>query len=88
LCEAAIVLVSERTNKRHLHQEEEMKIPWKDANEGLPVSEEQYQEKFWRRRLDGIMELDWTRQLKSVPSHRIQASARCEMQLRGKGNSS
>jgi hypothetical protein len=35
-------------------KEEEMKIPWKDANEGLPVSEEQYQERFWRRRLDGI----------------------------------
>jgi hypothetical protein len=31
-----------------------MKIPWKDAHEGLPVSEEQYQERFWRRRLDGI----------------------------------
>jgi hypothetical protein len=29
-------------------KEEEMKIPWKDANEGLPVSEEQYQERFWR----------------------------------------
>jgi hypothetical protein len=28
--------------------------PWKDAHEGLPVSEEQYQERFWRRRLDGI----------------------------------
>jgi hypothetical protein len=38
-------------------KEEEMKIPWKNANEGLPVSEEQYQERFWRRRLDGI-ELD------------------------------
>ena len=35
-------------------KEEEMKIPWKEANEGLPVSEEQYQERFWRRRLDGI----------------------------------
>jgi len=34
--------------------EEEMKIPWKEANEGPPVSEEQYQERFWRRRLDGI----------------------------------
>ena len=31
-----------------------VKIPWKDANEGLPVSEEQYQKQFWRRRLDGI----------------------------------
>ena len=31
-----------------------MKIPWKDANEESPASEEQYQERFWRRRLDGI----------------------------------
>ena len=31
-----------------------MKIPWKEANEESPVSEEQYQERFWRRRLDGI----------------------------------
>jgi hypothetical protein len=35
-------------------KEEEMKIPWKAANEGSQVSEEQYQERFWRRRLDGI----------------------------------
>ena len=35
-------------------KEEEMKIPWKEANEESPVSEEQYQERFWRRRLDGI----------------------------------
>ena len=35
-------------------KEEEMKIPWKDAKEGSPVPEEQYQERFWRRRLDGI----------------------------------
>jgi hypothetical protein len=40
---------------------QEMKIPWRAANEGPPVPEEQYQERFWRRRL----ELDWTRQLKS-----------------------
>ena len=33
---------------------EEMKIPWKEASEGQPVPEEQYQERFWRRRLDGI----------------------------------
>ena len=33
---------------------EEMKIPWKEANEESPVSEEQYQERFWRRRLDGF----------------------------------
>jgi hypothetical protein len=35
-------------------KEEEMKIPWKEAQEGLPVLEDQYQERFWRRRLDGI----------------------------------
>ena len=35
-------------------KEEEMKIPWKDAKNGSPVPEEQYQERFWRRRLDGI----------------------------------
>jgi len=35
-------------------KEEEMKIPWKAANEGSPIPEEQYQEQFWRRRLDGI----------------------------------
>ena len=35
-------------------KEEEMNIPWKDAKEGSPVPEEQYQERFWRRRLDGI----------------------------------
>jgi hypothetical protein len=31
-----------------------MKIPWKGASEGQPPTEEQYQERFWRRRLDGI----------------------------------
>ena len=31
-----------------------MKIPWKEENEGPPATEEQYQERFWRRRLDGI----------------------------------
>jgi hypothetical protein len=35
-------------------KEEEMKIPWKDEKEGAPVPEEQYQERIWRRRLDGI----------------------------------
>ena len=35
-------------------KEEEMKIPWKEADEGSPVPEEQYQERFWRRRLDEI----------------------------------
>ena len=35
-------------------KEEEMKIPWKDEKEEAPVQEEQYQERFWQRRLDGI----------------------------------
>jgi hypothetical protein len=35
-------------------KEEEMRIPWKEGSEESPVSEEQYQERFWRRRLDGI----------------------------------
>jgi hypothetical protein len=35
-------------------RDEEMKILWQEANEGLPVTEEQYQERFWRRRLDGM----------------------------------
>ncbi len=35
-------------------RDEEMKIPWQAANEGPPVPEEQDQERFWRRRLDGI----------------------------------
>jgi hypothetical protein len=35
-------------------KEEEMKIPWKAANEESPIQEEQYQERFCCRRLDGI----------------------------------
>ena len=35
-------------------KEEEMKIPWKEAQEGLSVPEDQYQERFCRQRLDGI----------------------------------
>jgi hypothetical protein len=35
-------------------KEEEMRIPWKEESEESSVSEEQYQERFWRRRLDGI----------------------------------
>jgi len=35
-------------------RDEEMKIPLQEANEGPPVPEEQYQERFWRRRPDGI----------------------------------
>jgi hypothetical protein len=35
-------------------KEAEMRISWKEGSEESPVSEEQYQERFWRRRLDGI----------------------------------
>jgi hypothetical protein len=35
-------------------KEEEMRIPWKEGSEESSVSEKQYQERFWRRRLDGI----------------------------------
>ena len=35
-------------------RDEGMKIPLQEANEGPPVPEEQYQERFWRRRPDGI----------------------------------
>ena len=35
-------------------RDEEIKIPWQEANEGPPVTEEQYQERFWRRKLDAI----------------------------------
>ena len=31
-----------------------MRISWKEGSEESSVSEEQYQERFWRRRLDGI----------------------------------
>ena len=31
-----------------------MRIPWKEGSEESSVSEEQYQERFWRRTLDGI----------------------------------
>jgi hypothetical protein len=39
---------------REAARDEEMKIPWRTSNEGPPVQEEQYQERFRRRRLDGI----------------------------------
>jgi hypothetical protein len=35
-------------------RDEETKIPWRAANEGPLVPEEQYQERFWRRRRDGM----------------------------------
>jgi hypothetical protein len=43
-------------------RDEEMKIPWQEANEGPPVPEEQYQEDSGG---EDWMELDWTQQLKS-----------------------
>jgi hypothetical protein len=47
-------------------KEEEMKIPWKDANEGLPGSEEYCQSSIKKDSGGGDwMELDWTQQLKS-----------------------
>jgi hypothetical protein len=39
---------------RDAARDEEMKIPWQETNEGPPVPEDQYQERSWRRRLDGI----------------------------------
>jgi hypothetical protein len=44
-------------------RDEEMKIPWQEANDGPPVTEEQYQERFFGG--EDWMELDWTRQPKS-----------------------
>jgi hypothetical protein len=35
-------------------RDEELKIPWQEANEGPPVTEDRYEERFCRRRLDGI----------------------------------
>ena len=35
-------------------KDEEMKIPWMEGHVGLPISEKQYQKRFWRRRMDGI----------------------------------
>ena len=35
-------------------RDKEMKIQWKGMSEGQPPMEEQYQERLWRRRLDGI----------------------------------
>ena len=43
-------------------KEEEMRTPWKDEQEGSPVSEDQYQERFCRQRLDGLA---WTRSIKN-----------------------
>ena len=53
-------------------KEEEMKIPWKEAQEGLSVPEDQYQERFWRRRLDGIGLDTVNRELLAIEFKRTQ----------------
>ena len=47
-------------------RDEEMKIPWQEANDGPPVTEEQYQERFFGG--EDWMELDSKQQLKSSSS--------------------
>ena len=53
-------------------KDEEMKIPWQAANEGPPVPEEQYQERFWRRRLDGIGLDTATKEFQAIEFKRTQ----------------
>ena len=53
-------------------KEEEMKIPWKEVHEGRPVPEDQYQERFWRRRLDGIGLDTVNRELLAIEFKRTQ----------------
>ena len=53
-------------------RDEEMKIPWRAANEGLPVPEEQYQERFWRRRLNGIGLDTATKEFLAIEFKRMQ----------------
>jgi hypothetical protein len=53
-------------------KEEEMKIPWKEVHEELPVSEDQYQERFWRRRLDEIGLDTVNRELLAIEFKRTQ----------------
>jgi hypothetical protein len=49
-----------------------MKNPWRAANVGPPVPEEQYQERFWRRRLDGIGLDTATKQFLAIEFKRTQ----------------
>ena len=53
-------------------RDEEMKIPLQEANEGPPVPEEQYQERFWRRRLDGIGLDTATKEFQAIEFKRTQ----------------
>ena len=57
-------------------RDEEMKIPWRAANEGPPVPEEQYHERFWRRRLNGIGLDTATKEFLAIEFKRAQ-DARC-----------
>jgi hypothetical protein len=49
-----------------------MKIPWQAANEGPPVPEEQYQERFWRRRRDGVRLDTATKEFLAIEFKRTQ----------------
>jgi hypothetical protein len=53
-------------------RDEERKIPWKEANGGSPLTEEQYQEKFCRRRLDGIGLDTVTKEFVAIEFKRMQ----------------
>jgi hypothetical protein len=66
-------------------KEEEMKIPWKEVQEGLPVPEDQYQERFWWRRLDGIGLDTVNKEFLAIEFKRTQDTTK---QLCGKGDSS
>ena len=62
-----------------------MKIPWKEVHEGLSVSDDQYQERFWRRRQDGIGLDTVNREFLAIE---FKTNARYEKQLCGEGDSS
>jgi hypothetical protein len=53
-------------------RDEEMKIPWQAANEGPPLPEEQYQERFLWRRRDGIGVDTATKELLAIEYERKQ----------------
>jgi hypothetical protein len=57
---------------REAARDEKMKIPWQAANEGPPVPKEQYQERFWQRRLDGIGLDTATKEFLSIKFKRTQ----------------
>jgi hypothetical protein len=66
-------------------RDEEMKIPWQEANEGPPVPKEQYQERFWRRR-DGIGLDTATKEFLAIEFKRTQDASVSEKQLRVESN--